>query len=164
MPIIKITANNLIISDLYALIGKNIKIEGIISNYRKDEEHYNVVKIYNVEENPTNKYINSVKATANLVGIIIKYVNNIKATQLCLLTNEKYDKHTRLNAVIFDEQRKDDITALSVNSTVGLLGFIQLNKENSKNVNITGCESKTALSGNLELVVSEIWKVKDNEN
>lgn len=158
-----ITAGKELTDKLIAARGTFVEITGAIRNYRHNDEKFNVIRVYSVEEKGENADVNSVQATCEVVGVMTKpsVSSMVKAAQIYLLTNEKYDKHTRLNAVIFGSNNMPLL--LDTLPTLGKLynfkGYLQLDKANQKQVKLNDSEIKCASTGKLELVVTNYEEV-----
>lgn len=163
-----ITAGSDMLEQLTGLVGKYITITGCVRNYRCNDIKYNVIRVYSAEEADESIVLNSVQAVCEVVGLMTKpgahIEANVKAAQLYLLTNEKYNKHTRLNAVMFGTPDQpltiDKLPTLG--SICSIRGYLQLDKANQKIVHIENCKSTQALEGKLELVVTYIKEVNDD--
>lgn len=158
--IFPITAGKELTDKLLNLVGQTVELTGAVRNYRRNDEKYNVIRVYSIEAVETDTDVNSVQATCEVIGLMTKpslHANSsAKAAQLYLLTNEKYDKHTRLNAVIFGSAT----TPLSLEQLPALgklynfKGYLQLDRANQYTVELDNCISKTANEGKFELVVT----------
>lgn len=133
---------------LEANIGNIIEIRGAIRNFRKDDEHFNVIKIFDVSLHEGNTHINDVNATCKLLGMLNKPVKtspNAHSTVLYLLTNEKYNKHVRLTGLILNKHSDTVVTPPTMGSISVYKGYIQT----SGNKNSTG-------ESNVELIITSI--------
>lgn len=163
--IFPITAGKELIDTLNASVGTYIDVSGAVRNYRCNDEKYNVIRVYSVEPTEMTNYINSVQATCEVIGLMTKpslhAATSVKAAQLYLLTNEKYDKHTRLNAVIFGTSG----TPLLLDSLPKLgglhhfKGYLQLDRVNQQIVTINDTDYEKAAEGKIELVVTDYEEV-----
>lgn len=166
--IFPITAGKELAEQLIELKGSYIELTGAVRNYRCNDEKYNVIRVYSVEAKTEDTKVNSVQAICEVIGLMAKqstYANtNVKAAQVYLLTNEKYDKHTRLNAVIFGTQG----TPLSLDKlpTLGTLyhfvGYLQLDRANQEAVKLDVGDSASAVEGKLELVITSYKEVNND--
>lgn len=164
-----ITAGKELVEQLTKLIGSYVEITGAVRNYRCNEEKYNVIRAYSIEEKAEDTCINSVQATCEVVGLMTKpsmqNKMNVKAAQLYLLTNEKYNKHTRLNAVIFGANDKPlNIGTLpSLGSVYAFKGYLQIDKASQKTIGLSDLGIENAVAGKLEMVVTDYTAIYQNE-
>lgn len=166
--IFPITAGKELAEQLIELKGSYIELTGAVRNYRCNDEKYNVIRVYSVEAKTEDTKVNSVQAICEVIGLMAKqstYANtNVKAAQVYLLTNEKYDKHTRLNAVIFGTQGMP--LSLDKLPTLGTLyhfvGYLQLDRANQEAVKLGVDDSASAVEGKLELVITSYKEVNND--
>lgn len=163
-----ITAGKELAEQLTELKGSFVEITGAVRNYRCNEEKYNVIRVYSVIEKENEESpVNSVQATCEVIGLMTKqsvHANTTaKAAQVYLLTNEKYDKHTRLNAVIFGTPcmplSLDKLPALG--KLYHFKGYLQLDRANQKPVQVDSSNTQT-VEGKLELVVTGYEEVNND--
>ena len=167
--IFPITAGKDLTKQLTELVGSYVEITGAVRNYRCNEEKYNVVRVYSATKLEEDTSVNSVQATCEVVGLMTKPGSHnkasIKTAQVYLLTNEKYDKHTRLNAVIFGTN--DTPLSVAALPTLGTLytfkGYLQLDKASQKPAQLTSREIGDAVEGKIELVITDLKQTKQNE-
>lgn len=129
-------------------IGNIIEVRGAIRNFRRDDEHFNVIKIFDAVIHEGTTAINDVTATCKLLGILNKPVKaspDMHSTVLYLLTNEKYNKHIRLTGLILNKRNDNAIAVPSMGSVSVYKGFIQTSNEKTP----TG-------ENNVELVITNI--------
>ena len=167
MPqIIKITASNDIIKQLQNKVGEYVVLAGCIRNYRQDDQKFNVLQVYSVSDCKSEEQVNQVNATGEVISIsTIKDKENgvLKAVQLFLLTNEKYNKHARLRAVMFNNENHVIEKGIpEVNQIYMLNGYLQANKVAKQEREIDG-ENKLVRVGELELVFNEFSRIDDSE-
>lgn len=161
--IIRITAGQEVAESLLENLNKHIKITGYIRNYRQSNKKYNIVRVYSVTPATQSIDINEVNAECKLIGVMSKATTcdkSIELMQLYLLTNEKYNKHTRLSAIFFKSPA--ETINLSIGKIYKLNGHIQVNKINNEKETLKECLSTTAISGDLELIVNNIKEVTLN--
>lgn len=160
--IVPITASKDMTIYLSNSVGKFLEISGTLRNYRCDDVRYNVMQVYNASNVDEDAFINSVDATCKLTGIMAKAdtpTNRTPAVQMYLLTNEKYDKHTRLSAVLFNNNKDKSAPKVElpqIGKIYKMRGYIQLNKFDRQATNIDGIDAYT---GKLEMVVRSIEEV-----
>ena len=167
--IIKLSSSNCMTEKLIEKINKKVELSGFIRNYRRDDERFNTVQVYSVTEVTDETHnTNEVTAQGETIGVtIIKdkiFVDSIRAIQLQLLTHEKYDKHTRLKAVIFSNANK--LLSTTELPVVGkrytITGYIQAGKLCRKPIVVNG-KQIVARTGEIELVVLSIAEITAKE-
>ena len=160
--VITLSAGQEQITQLEQLIGHTIEITGAIRNYRQNNKKFNVVRVYSaISVEDTYNYKNQVHAECELVGLMVKSASKeTKVIQLYFITHEKYDKHTRLNAIIFSDSKEtqNKIDTLSIGQRYEIKGYIQLNKTDCTAKKISNTE---VLQGDIEVVVSDIKQMEE---